>query len=134
MFIDGIQMGQHMSSETNNVIDAEAHCDGPCGVYDPASARIAGEAVQSMTNKMLTLAENHSNDCSSAAYINTMSRYAESRKKKRKNARMSYSFCGQISSSHSISNPSLICMTPSGRQPSCAALARLKSQPTMLRN
>ena len=20
---------------------AEAHCDGPCGVYDPASARIA---------------------------------------------------------------------------------------------
>ena len=22
----------------------EAHCDGPCGVYDPASARIAAEA------------------------------------------------------------------------------------------
>ena len=36
-----------------NIIEAEAHCDGPCGVYDPASARIAGEAVQSMTNKML---------------------------------------------------------------------------------
>lgn len=76
MFIDGIQMGHNMSSETTNVIDAEAHCDGPCGVYDPASARIAGEAVQSMTNKMLTLAENHSNDCGSATYINTMSRYA----------------------------------------------------------
>jgi len=76
MFIDGIQMGQYMSSETNNVIDAEAHCDGPCGVYDPASARIAGEAVQSMTKKMLELAKNHSDDCSSAAYINTMSRYA----------------------------------------------------------
>ena len=76
MFIDGIQMGLYMSRETTNVIDAEAHCDGPCGVYDPASARIAGEAVQSMTNKMLTLAENHSNDCCSAAYINTMSRYA----------------------------------------------------------
>ena len=28
-----------------------AHCDGPCGVYDPASARIAGEAVVSMTKK-----------------------------------------------------------------------------------
>ncbi|MEJ2747488.1 MAG: superoxide dismutase [Ni], partial [Anaerolineae bacterium] len=26
-----------------------AHCDGPCGVYDPASARIAAEAVLSMT-------------------------------------------------------------------------------------
>ena len=75
MFIDGIQMGQYMSNDTTNVIDAEAHCDGPCGVYDPASARIAGEAVQSMTNKMLSLAENHS-DCGSAAYINTMSRYA----------------------------------------------------------
>ena len=76
MFIDGIQVGTNMSSETTDVIDAEAHCDGPCGVYDPASARIAGEAVQSMTNKMLTLAESHGADCSSAAYINTMSRYA----------------------------------------------------------
>ena len=25
-----------------NAPAAEAHCDGPCGVYDPASARIAG--------------------------------------------------------------------------------------------
>ena len=24
---------------------AESHCDGPCGVYDPASARVAAEAV-----------------------------------------------------------------------------------------
>jgi len=34
---------------------AEAHCDGPCGVYDPASARIAAEAVVSMTKKILDL-------------------------------------------------------------------------------
>ena len=59
-----------------NRIEASAHCDGPCGVYDPASARVAGEAVQSMTKKMLTLATNHSGDCGTAAYINTMSRYA----------------------------------------------------------
>ena len=26
-----------------------AHCDGPCGVYDPASTRVAAEAVLSMT-------------------------------------------------------------------------------------
>ena len=58
------------------MIEAEAHCDGPCGVYDPASARVAGEAVQSMTKKMIALAENHGNDCSSATYLNTMSRYA----------------------------------------------------------
>ena len=32
-----------------------AHCDGPCGVYDPASARIAAEAVLSMTKKLLAL-------------------------------------------------------------------------------
>ena len=59
-----------------NKIEASAHSDGPCGVYDPASARVAAEAVQSMTKKMLTLSENHSSDCGSAAYINTMSRYA----------------------------------------------------------
>ncbi len=34
---------------------AHAHCDGPCGVYDPASARIAAEAVLSMTKKALAL-------------------------------------------------------------------------------
>ena len=38
-----------------NKIEASAHCDGPCGVYDPASARVAAEAVQSMPKKMLTL-------------------------------------------------------------------------------
>lgn len=57
-------------------IVAEAHCDGPCGVYDPASARVAAEAVQSMTKKMVALAANHSADFGSASYINTMSRYA----------------------------------------------------------
>ena len=36
-------------------IEAYAHCDGPCGIYDPSSARIAGEAVLSMTKKMLDL-------------------------------------------------------------------------------
>ena len=58
------------------VIEASAHCDGPCGVYDPASARVAAEAVQSMTKKMIALEANHSTDSGSAAYINTMSRYA----------------------------------------------------------
>ena len=32
-----------------------AHCDGPCGVYDPASARIAAEAVLSMARKLVAL-------------------------------------------------------------------------------
>ncbi len=58
-------------------IKAYAHCDGPCGVYDPSSARIAGEAVQSMTKKMLSLeCPDTNNSTAMSAYLNTMSRYA----------------------------------------------------------
>ena len=54
-----------------------AHCDGPCGVYDPASARIAAEAAVSMTKKILALQPPDScGDAAAwAAYSNTMSRY-----------------------------------------------------------
>ncbi|MDP6741545.1 MAG: superoxide dismutase, Ni [Candidatus Thalassarchaeaceae archaeon] len=65
-------------TDQNEPIEAEAHCDGPCGVYDPASARIAAEAVQSMTTKMNALNNpiaNGTND-QFIAYLNTMSRYA----------------------------------------------------------
>jgi len=56
---------------------AYAHCDGPCGIYDPASARIAGEAVLSMTKKMLELScPDTGNSHQMASYLNTMSRYA----------------------------------------------------------
>ena len=65
-----------MEDTPYTLIEASAHCDGPCGVYDPASARVAGEAVHSMTKKMLALAENHSDNSGSATYLNTMSRYA----------------------------------------------------------
>lgn len=51
--------------------DVSAHCDGPCGVYDPASARIAAEAVLSMTKKILALDPSAGDH----ATINTMSRY-----------------------------------------------------------
>lgn len=55
---------------------AEAHCDGPCGVYDPASARIAAEAVHSMTKKIVALEVPSSDDPKAmAAYHNTLSRY-----------------------------------------------------------
>lgn len=53
-----------------------AHCDGPCGVYDPASARIAAEAVLSMTKKILDLELPAADDPKAkAAYGNTISRY-----------------------------------------------------------
>lgn len=50
--------------------DVHAHCDGPCGVYDPASARIAAEAVLSMTKKIVAL--DGKNDTASQ---NSRSRY-----------------------------------------------------------
>ncbi|MDC2984508.1 superoxide dismutase, Ni [Candidatus Marinimicrobia bacterium] len=58
----------------NNIVNA--HCDGPCGIYDPASARIAAEAVVSMTKKMLDLKVPASDSDSMPHYVNTMSRYA----------------------------------------------------------
>ena len=53
-----------------------AHCDGPCGVYDPASARITAEAVVSMTKKIIALEKPNPNDAAgNIAYHNTLSRY-----------------------------------------------------------
>ncbi len=50
--------------------EVHAHCDGPCGVYDPASARIAAEAVLSMTKKILDLGV-----ADSVEKANTLSRF-----------------------------------------------------------
>ena len=54
---------------------AEAHCDGPCGVYDPASARIAAEAVLSMTKKLLALEHPTGDMQAHTAYHNTFARF-----------------------------------------------------------
>ena len=55
---------------------AEAHCDAPCGIYDPASARIAAEAALSMTKKILDLKAPDDGDAkATAAYHNTLTRY-----------------------------------------------------------
>lgn len=53
-----------------------AHCDGPCGVYDPADARIKAEAVLSMTKKILALPVPAAGDAAGMVqYNNTLSRY-----------------------------------------------------------
>ncbi len=58
--------------------EAEAHCDGPCGIYDPASARIAAEAAVSMTKKILALTPPDPSDGRAmAAYLNTLGRYVK---------------------------------------------------------
>ena len=56
--------------------EVAAHCDGPCGVYDPSSARIAAEAAVSMTKKILAMEVPAAGDAAAwAKYNNTMSRY-----------------------------------------------------------
>ena len=60
----------------NSLMTVNAHCDGPCGVYDPASSRVAAEAVLSMTKKLIALEAPSSTDSEEwTAYSNTFSRY-----------------------------------------------------------
>lgn len=55
---------------------AHAHCDGPCGVYDPSQARVAAEAVLAMTKKMHDLQMPAADDAHAMLeYQNTMARY-----------------------------------------------------------
>ena len=51
--------------------EAEAHCDIPCGIYDPVSAKIAAQTVQKMVLRMQALEEGDD----PVAYANTMARY-----------------------------------------------------------
>ena len=63
-------------STNENLPIAEAHCDGPCGVYDPASARIAAEAAVSMTKKINALeAPSEGDRAACVAFHNTIARY-----------------------------------------------------------
>ncbi|MCY4651928.1 MAG: superoxide dismutase, Ni [Dehalococcoidia bacterium] len=52
------------------VREASAHCDIPCGIYDPVSAKIAAQTVQKMVLRIEAL--ELSSDASSA---NTFARY-----------------------------------------------------------
>lgn len=55
---------------------ALAHCDGPCGVYDGASAEIAARASLSMTKKLLELEQPSMEDKQAfLEYQNTVARY-----------------------------------------------------------
>ena len=55
---------------------AEAHCDAPCGVYDPSQARVEAESVLQLTKKILDLKLPDGGDAkASAAYQNTLTRF-----------------------------------------------------------
>ena len=57
---------------------ADAHCDIPCGIYDPVSAKIAAQTVQKMVLRIQNLEVPAANADAAArhTYANTMSRYA----------------------------------------------------------
>ena len=51
--------------------DAAAHCDVPCGIYDPHAAQIAAHTVI----RMVDLIEGLGSDLNNAAHLNTISRH-----------------------------------------------------------
>jgi nickel superoxide dismutase len=56
---------------------AHAHCDIPCGIYDPISAKIAAQTVLKMVMRIQAL-EGPAHEASAdamATYANTLSRY-----------------------------------------------------------
>ncbi|HBD84572.1 MAG TPA: superoxide dismutase, Ni, partial [Dehalococcoidia bacterium] len=53
------------------VQEASAHCDIPCGIYDPISAKIAAQTVLKMVMRIQGLDAGDDQ----AAYQNTLSRY-----------------------------------------------------------
>jgi nickel superoxide dismutase len=55
---------------------AEAHCDAPCGVYDPAQARVEAESVLQLTKKILDLKKpDGGDDKAKLGYKNTLTRF-----------------------------------------------------------
>ena len=55
----------------------EAHCDIPCGIYDPISAKIAAQTVQKMVLRIQALEVPGANADANARhnYANTVARY-----------------------------------------------------------
>jgi nickel superoxide dismutase len=58
---------------------AEAHCDAPCGVYDPAQARVEAESVVQLTKKILDLKhpEEGADEKAHLNYHNTRTRFIQ---------------------------------------------------------
>lgn len=57
------------------VIDAEAHCDIPCGIYDPTPAKIAAKTVQRMVMQINELkAPDMMDELAIKSYLNSIGR------------------------------------------------------------
>ena len=59
------------------VHEAHAHCDIPCGIYDPIAAKIAAQTVLKMVMRIQALKQPQTGDSDAerAAYVNTLGRY-----------------------------------------------------------
>ena len=100
--------------------EAEAHCDGPCGIYDPASARIAAEAVLSMTQKLNALEPPASGDRAAViSYQNTLPGTSKSKRSRQRSRRESFASSGLITSSPTIWQRSRTFTTSFGRRLRC---------------
>ncbi len=64
---------------------AKAHCDIPCGIYDPITAQIAALTVVRMVDLMTDLVENQ--DSHDLAFQNSMSRYVAVKEEHAENAK-----------------------------------------------
>jgi nickel superoxide dismutase len=60
-----------------NFETAQAHCDIPCGIYDPSTAQISALTVVRMMDLMTTLAEGE--EKSTIDFHNSMTRYIASK-------------------------------------------------------
>jgi nickel superoxide dismutase len=60
-----------------NFETAQAHCDIPCGIYDPSTAQISALTVVRMMDLMATLAEGE--EKSTIDFHNSMTRYIASK-------------------------------------------------------
>ena len=58
--------------KTLGLDEVQAHCDVPCGIYDPISAQIAALTVVRMVDIIEDLVKTHKD--MDASYLNTMSR------------------------------------------------------------
>ena len=56
---------------------AEAHCDIPCGIYDPIAAKIAAQTVQKMVLRIQALQPTGTDPAAMATYANTLTRYVQ---------------------------------------------------------
>ncbi|MEK7187870.1 MAG: superoxide dismutase, Ni [Patescibacteria group bacterium] len=65
-------------------VTAEAHCDVPCGIYEPVQAKIAAKTIQRMVMQLKELKpsdHNHNNLAAALEYTNAVTRRIATKEK-----------------------------------------------------